>query len=102
MRNIKPSYESSPEFDADAYTVDGFHKGIAFSALGWETEPDDDTEWSGIEERTGNLIVRMVGDDRCWSVDPSDVHPIEREDYCGECGQVGCVHDGYEREGMET
>jgi hypothetical protein len=29
--------------------------------------------------------------------EPDDVVPLEREDYCGECGQVGCSHDGLDR-----
>ena len=92
-------YESDDEtFPADAYVVAGWGAGIAFRVLGWQTEPDEDTEWSGIEERTGRLIVVMVGDDAHHSVDPDDVTPLDRKDYCGECGQVGCAHDGYDRD----
>ena len=40
----------------------------------------------------------MVGDDRRFTVEPDDVAPMTREDYCGECGQEGCSHDGYDRE----
>jgi len=40
--------------------------------------------------------VRMVGDDRDYSVDPDDVTELAPEDYCAECGQVGCRHDGRE------
>jgi len=28
----------------------------------------------------------------------ADVTPLKREDYCGSCGQVGCRHDGLDRE----
>lgn len=88
------SYEKAEGYSG-AFTVSGWGKGIAFRVLGWETEPDEDTDWSGYEARTGNLIVRMIGDDRNFSVDPSDVTPIPRSSYCGECGQVGCHCDGY-------
>ena len=92
------SYEQDDEtFSADAYTVDGWGKGIAFYVRGWETQPDEDTEWSGIEERTGNVICTMVGDDRKFSVDPEDVHPLDELAYCRECGQIGCTHDGLDR-----
>jgi hypothetical protein len=74
--------------------VDSWGKGIAFYALGWETEPDEDTHWSGIENRTGRVVVVMVGDDRHFAEDPEDLTPLDREAYCGECGQVGCAHDG--------
>src|SRR5689334_6422415 len=64
-------YETDDEtFSADAYTVDHYD-GIAWRVYGWETAPDEDTEWSGIEERTGRVVCVMVGDDRRFSFDPS-------------------------------
>ena len=91
-------YEIDKEaFPADAYTVTRF-AGVAFHVLGWETEPDDDTEWSGYENRTGKVIAVMIGDDHMYAFYPDDVTPMAREDYCGQCGQVGCTHDGYDRE----
>lgn len=96
MRGRK-NYEDAPEFTADAYTVAGWGAGIAWRVYGWETEPDEDTEWSGLEIRTGRIVAVMVGDDRRFSIDPEDLTPLAREDYCGECGQVGCAHDGLDR-----
>jgi hypothetical protein len=91
-------YESDDDtFSADAYTVRGWGKGIAFYVLGWETEPDEDTEWSGCENRTGQVVVVMVGDDQQHIVDESDLMPLDRKAYCGECGQIGCSHDGLDR-----
>lgn len=90
--------EDDSAFPAEAYTVAGWGQGIAWHVLGWETEPDEDTDWSGYEVRTGNVVARMVGDDRDFSIDPEDVTPLDREDYCGSCGQVGCTHDGLDRE----
>ena len=84
-------------FPADAYTVDGY-RGIAWSVYGWETEPDMDTEWSGYEVRTGNVVCVMIGDDRRFSCDPDDVTPLDDLGYCSECGQVGCGHDGRDRQ----
>ena len=95
---MKTHYERDSEtFSAEAYRVNGY-RGIACYVLGWETEPDEDTEWSGIENRTGRVVCVMVGDDRRFTVEPDDVAPMTREDYCGECGQEGCSHDGYDRE----
>jgi len=92
------NYEEDDEtFNADAYQVLGWSQGIAWYVLGWETKPDADTEWSGYEVRTGNVVVMMVGDDRTFSVDIDDITPIEREEYCGSCGQIGCGHDGLVR-----
>jgi len=90
-------YESDAEsFKADAYTVRGY-RGIAFHVYGWETAPDTDTEWTGIEERTGRVIAVMVGDDAQHAVNLEDIAPLECEAYCGSCGQIGCTHDGLDR-----
>lgn len=83
-------------FPADAYSVKGY-SGIAFRVYGWETEPDEDTHWSGCENRTGRVIAVMIGDDRRHSVDPDDLTPLDDLAYCLECGQVGCGHDGRDR-----
>lgn len=92
----KQHVEGAEEYSADAYRVSG-HGGVAFVVIGWETEPNDDTEQSGYENRTGRLICVMVGDDRRWAFDPEDVTPIDEDDYCHECGQIGCQHDGRDR-----
>lgn len=76
---MRRHYEDAPEYQADAYRIDG-----------WETEPDEDTEWSGYENRTGNLIAVMIGDDRHFAVDPDDVSELRDDEYCPECGQIGC------------
>lgn len=82
--------------DGDVVTVRG-HSGVAWAVLGWETEPDADTEWSGSEERTGRVACIMVGDDRKWFFDESELSPLAELDYCHVCGQVGCTHDGLDR-----
>jgi hypothetical protein len=93
-----PEYErDDAAFPADAYTVAGWDARIAWYVRGWEVEPDENTEWTGIMERTGRVVVTMVGDDRRFAVEPEDVTPLDREDYCGICGQVGCSHDGLDR-----
>ncbi len=85
-------YETDNEaFSADAYQVDGW-RGIAWHVLGWQTEPDEDTEWSGCENRTGKVVCRMVGDDRDYAYDPDEIIPLAEDAYCRECGQVGCTH----------
>ena len=95
---MKRNYESDDKsFPADAYTVSGWGAGIAFSVLGWETEPDEETEWTGMENRTGRVLAVMIGDDFRHRVDPDDLTPLGRTEYCGECGQIGCFHDGLDR-----
>jgi len=93
----RPNYEEDNNtFPADNYRARQY-PGIAFYVLGWETEPDEDTEWSGYETRTGQVLAVMVGDDRRHAFDPDDLTPLAREEFCGECGQIGCPHDGYDR-----
>lgn len=74
----------------DRFTVEGY-RGIAWYTLGPETAPDADTDWTGIEQPTGMVRMVMVGDNRVFIEDPDDVEPLT-EDYCSECGQVGCGH----------
>ena len=94
---MRSNYEvDEKQFCADGYCVDGW-QGIAWYVRGWQTEPDQDTEWSGYEVRTGRVVCTMIGDDRQFLFDPDEVHPLEREAYCGECGQIGCGHDGLDR-----
>ena len=90
--NYKPD---DATFTADAYTVDGWDAGLAWYVWGWETEPDEDTEWTGLEVHTGRVVVTMVGDDREFAVDPEDVTPIEPDSFCRSCGQIGCGHNVY-------
>lgn len=98
MRHHRYHYETdSPDPYPDAVRIAGYD-GIACTILGWHTEPDEDTEWSGYETRTGRLVAVMVGDDHRFLVDPDDVSALAREDYCAECGQIGCRHDGFDRD----
>lgn len=95
----------------DTVRVSGY-RGVAFYVVGHETEErviepdwdtlrdddgnpmDADTWWpdeNDIETvPTGRIIVCMVGDDRHHSVDPTDITPLDDDDYCGSCGQIGC------------
>lgn len=81
----------------DVVKVEGF-SGVAFRVIGPETEPDEDTEWSGYEVETGRIECHMVGDDRIFTFEPDDLEPLEELAYCHVCGQIGCAHDGIDRE----
>lgn len=93
-------YEPDPEtWNARAYTVPTEpHGRTAYRVLGWEVAPDADTEWSGIEERTGMVVIVMYGDDYRHRVDPEDLEPLGDLEYCAECGQIGRRHDGRDRD----
>ncbi len=88
------NYEKDPvAFPHDAYKTSTYD-GVAWGVLGWETEPDADTEWSGMGVRTGKVVAVMVGDDRYFKFDPEDLISLSEGDYCGGCGQIGCGHGG--------
>jgi hypothetical protein len=89
--------EDNVAFPAGHYSVRQY-PGIAFYVRGWETEPDEDTHWSGYEVRTGSVIAVMVGDDYQHRVDADDLTPLDEDAFCHSCGQVGCTHDGRDRE----
>ena len=42
------------------------------------------------EQFTGNLIVVMIGDDKKHIVDFSELKEITSDNFCHECGQIGC------------
>ena len=92
-----PHYEDDEQRFSGAFSVKGY-RGIAWYVLGWETEPDEDTEWSGYENRTGRVVAVMVGDDRKHTFDEDEITALERKEYCGVCGQIGCSHDGLDRD----
>lgn len=94
-RTKRTGYEADAELP-ETVTVRGY-RGIAWHVYGWETMPDEDTEWTGQEVRTGRVVCVMVGDDRRFAHDPDDLAALDREAYCGECGQIGCTHDGLDR-----
>lgn len=72
------------------YTAEGWASGIAWRAFAYDTQPDEDTEWSGIEVNTGRIKAHMIGDDQEFTFEPDELTPISEDDYCSCCGQVGC------------
>lgn len=58
--------------------------------------PTDEGEWVTDAEST-EWHMHMVGDDRDFVHDESDLTLLDEDDYCHVCGQTGCTHDGRER-----
>lgn len=123
---MTPEVDTVAEIDFDSYyAVDGY-RGTAFYLLGYveqrETEcpghPAEDCGEAGEGCAIGDVLycdgsclidaepypdrewVRavMVGDDREHEIHVDDLRKIDREAFCGECGQIGCGHDGLERD----
>jgi hypothetical protein len=47
-----------------------------------------------IETDTDRVVAVMIGDDREFTFDVEDLTALDRDEFCGECGQIGCGHDG--------
>lgn len=88
------------------YSVDSY-PGVAFRILRYAEYPDHSVDWicddSGhwhdescyVEEFFTSIdynavIAVMVGDDYKHLIDVTELSPIEDEDYCSSCGQIGC------------
>jgi hypothetical protein len=81
--------------------------GVAWHTIEDEWEPEeyvdilvdeDGHEYAVVGETTnpneGMVCAMMVGDDQIFYFDPADVTEInlEEDDFCIECGQIGCGH----------
>lgn len=71
------------------YKIHGW-PGVAVHKIGPYLVADDDTEWTGEMVETGMVEVIMVGDDVVHFVDPEDLIEINDDEFCPECGQIGC------------
>lgn len=68
----------SDEFNGQAVKVDSY-PGVA---------------WRVVKTYARSYELVMVGDDRVQTFDIDDVHSIGENEFCSECGQIGCTHDG--------
>ena len=105
--------QTAQSFDFDtAYRAHGYAV-IAWRATGYAQEwTEEQWEYLGEDEDPANyaysepeqyddtsrVVAHMIGDDRDFTFDVDGLVPIARVDYCGECGQIGCAHDGYDRD----
>ncbi len=79
----------------------GTYPGVAFyfkeAQLEWRQEYDDELNVYDMSQESGMVYMIMVGDDYRHLIDPMDIELVA--DYCRECGQIGCTHDGVDRDG---
>jgi hypothetical protein len=67
------------------------YPGVAWYIEGYRMDRDADYEWSGIEtEDVTQVRAVMVGDDRTFLFDTEDMIALSDDEYCPECGQIGC------------
>ena len=57
-----------------------------------------DLETEQTVDDADRVRVVMVGDDREHVVFRDDLRAIDDLDYCLQCGQIGCAHDGRDRD----
>ena len=78
------------------YRVVG-HGDIAWYVTGYETSEDEDYEWTGILTYNYDRVTAiMVGDDREFNFDIDELEALNDDEYCRECGQIGCTSNVYE------
>ena len=91
------------------YKCAGF-EGVAFRFGGyyqkWEPWTYEDDEGNQVDDGEGEFVddlddpmvyMVMVGDDHKHLIDKDDIEELGELDYCAECGQIGCTHDGRDR-----
>ena len=47
---------------------------------------------AGCEYHYGCVLVRMVGDDATIHLGETEIVPLDEDEFCGSCGQIGCGH----------
>jgi len=81
------------ELDLNAtYKING-EPAVAWYILGYVMVRDEDWEWSGVEYQDPERVrMVMVGDDRVFEFDVSDLIKLDEGEWCPGCGQIGCGH----------
>lgn len=98
----------------DGINFDAHYKigsvGVAWFLLGWAVKYEPitclcvDDEGGEYEEETGefdkvadtdHVVAVMVGDDRREVVELSDLELIPEDEFCRDCGQIGCTCNVY-------
>jgi hypothetical protein len=89
------------DFDfSKAYKVEGW-AGVAWRATGYVIEHevvpvyDEDGEYTGFDdweevEDRERVKCYMVGDDAKFTFDVDELTPLDNDEYCSGCGQIGC------------
>ncbi len=78
------------------YATEWTEEECIYSGEGDEDDPSNYlyNEPEEIEDRD-RVRACMVGDDRVETVDVDDLTLIDEEDFCRDCGQIGCGHNVY-------
>ncbi|TNF82081.1 MAG: hypothetical protein EP299_01795 [Acidobacteria bacterium] len=78
----------------DHVQVKGF-PGVAFWFVGYAERRVLDP-WDPLQDTYdidhSTAVVRAVGDDLDREIDMDRLEPLDRDAFCGGCGQIGCGH----------
>ena len=103
--NAEP-WDSIADVFCDAYSAAAVEEVERVARLhAWTSVADDaryalgGVAWRIVSQSPDGETVRavMIGDDQVHELFRSELEEIAREEYCGECGQIGCGHDGWDR-----
>lgn len=81
-------YATKEEYEGDVIVCTDEECDHALSYMCWgdgDTSIVTDLDW---------VYAIMVGDDREQLIEVETLTEIADEDYCHECGAIGCTHDG--------
>lgn len=68
---------------------------VAVVAMGYFAEypePSEEDQEPELMSDESRIVVVMVGDDKRHIVAASDLIPLNEDEFCPECGQIGCGH----------
>ena len=66
--------------------------GVAFRVVGHAEKWNEKYQTTDIDPDWVDAV--MVGDDHKHRIEASELTVIGEDEYCHQCGQTGCTHDG--------
>lgn len=67
------------------------HAGVAFRVDRVASQEGPNTAWTGIRWwNPQRRVCHMIGDDVEYEFDVLELSPLDDDDYCSSCGQIGC------------
>lgn len=80
----------------DIYVQVDYYPGVAMCVLGpsviecYSYDPVDQEYYEDYVPQPGFWDCVMVGDDDVIQIEECYIKPLDRDEFCGSCGQVGC------------
>lgn len=90
FETVEVPYENEIYFDPDLHEGMGiYEEDCITNANGDKYFVETLYDFEDIEDYN-RVRMHMVGDDKEWIFDVSDLTPLSEDDYCPSCGQIGC------------